>query len=953
MYRRHDQITRPSTYTLAWVYDSAPGLSQWLSAGDGIFWVQGKPGSGKSTLMRYLYHHPTTAQCLAKNLGPPNITSPRQWNIIGLFFTNRENQIQRDLQGMLTAMLHRLLLEEPRLIDEVVEFSLQQQDLHKQTVEPSSINAVKVTVPSWTSISLQGALLHCRRQSKIPFNVCFFIDALDEHEGDQEAFSKFLRQLVNDSESRCTRVKICVASRPEQFFKDYYQSCPGFSMQQYTSPDMQHFIDGRIGDHVRFRELNIGPHKIQKLRDEIVSKADGVFLWVVLITEELKVALDQGRDALSRYKDRMLAYYDIVRITPAELDVYYRESLLRRIDQSLRQKAFVMLESILRARTPLTLQQLGYIIQQQEAKLSASRDINSVRFDALSDPKAIGDPKGLQRFITSCCRGLLELERPSQRYSRRTWSVESGNSGNILRVRSQMLKHSNLEHRDDIVSDNASSDGSVYALPREPDEYKFNKFDFTTTEQPPDYHARSAVDLQSTVRLFHRSAKDFLLKSQNLDELFSSQTNHQGRKMEKPSGNGHLYALEFCLRYLKTEMDNPNAWRQLGLKWDVIEEVAYHAPRADHARISPFFTFTLLDVLDDHLTTLHSSCWPVHWFYSRWSPRYQNIDTWHFDFKAYAVAADMQGYMKHVLHRESSILKNKPGRPLLHFALYMLGFRTNPETVELLLGRGADIEATFDGKTALESMLLWQCDASGQPQLSLARILLNHGANVEGQIIVLDETGQKLWFPLLHAAIWHRKALNIYVKGEWIQLLLEYGADPNSIDIYGRTFVESLYGDDVQILRAVWKLIFNKGGKITKSMLYTKLHDERVQSPELYDSPGWHDSPGLYDSPGLHDSPGLYDGHRLSQPHRIRDMLRELEFRQKSYYTLEALAIARKYNPQWHFDSEELDKLDSLSAQLQDRMEVEWEVLDPEADSEAGFITQTDPESKTETECAE
>jgi hypothetical protein len=35
-------------------------LTEWLSSGEGIFHVSGKLGSGKSTLMKYLYNHPKT-----------------------------------------------------------------------------------------------------------------------------------------------------------------------------------------------------------------------------------------------------------------------------------------------------------------------------------------------------------------------------------------------------------------------------------------------------------------------------------------------------------------------------------------------------------------------------------------------------------------------------------------------------------------------------------------------------------------------------------------------------------------------------------------------------------------------------------------------------------------------------------------------------------------------------
>lgn len=32
----------------------------WLEEGDGLYWIAGKAGSGKSTLMKYIASHPST-----------------------------------------------------------------------------------------------------------------------------------------------------------------------------------------------------------------------------------------------------------------------------------------------------------------------------------------------------------------------------------------------------------------------------------------------------------------------------------------------------------------------------------------------------------------------------------------------------------------------------------------------------------------------------------------------------------------------------------------------------------------------------------------------------------------------------------------------------------------------------------------------------------------------------
>jgi HrpA-like RNA helicase len=57
MSTRFHQIEEAHYHTLSWLLDATeegPGLMAWLANGNGTFWIQGLPGSGKSTAMKYL-----------------------------------------------------------------------------------------------------------------------------------------------------------------------------------------------------------------------------------------------------------------------------------------------------------------------------------------------------------------------------------------------------------------------------------------------------------------------------------------------------------------------------------------------------------------------------------------------------------------------------------------------------------------------------------------------------------------------------------------------------------------------------------------------------------------------------------------------------------------------------------------------------------------------------------
>lgn len=74
MHHRYDAITDAHDKTFGWIFDpesfpstdrrSKIAFKSWLEGGDGIYWISGKPGSGKSTLMKYLCDCDETKTCL-------------------------------------------------------------------------------------------------------------------------------------------------------------------------------------------------------------------------------------------------------------------------------------------------------------------------------------------------------------------------------------------------------------------------------------------------------------------------------------------------------------------------------------------------------------------------------------------------------------------------------------------------------------------------------------------------------------------------------------------------------------------------------------------------------------------------------------------------------------------------------------------------------------------------
>ncbi|KAK3674637.1 hypothetical protein LTR78_005359 [Recurvomyces mirabilis] len=116
---RKQQIESANDSTLEWVFDKSDtrdcDLAAWLETGNGIYWITGKPGSGKSTFMKFLAEDEKTEallECWSKD-HPCTIISHYLW-VAG-------TKLQHSYEGMWRNLLHQLLSLRPDLVSKTVE----------------------------------------------------------------------------------------------------------------------------------------------------------------------------------------------------------------------------------------------------------------------------------------------------------------------------------------------------------------------------------------------------------------------------------------------------------------------------------------------------------------------------------------------------------------------------------------------------------------------------------------------------------------------------------------------------------------------------------------------------------------------------------------------------------------------------------------------------------------
>ncbi|KAI1655243.1 hypothetical protein F4813DRAFT_368207 [Daldinia decipiens] len=122
---RMQQIDPAATYTFDWVYDDISiGISEWLQRGEGIFWISGKPGSGKSTMMKFIHNDQRTSELLHKWNSKARQIMPT------FFFHHRGNHIQRSFEGLLRSIISQIL-EAEETIFEVIRSAFDEEYLKR------------------------------------------------------------------------------------------------------------------------------------------------------------------------------------------------------------------------------------------------------------------------------------------------------------------------------------------------------------------------------------------------------------------------------------------------------------------------------------------------------------------------------------------------------------------------------------------------------------------------------------------------------------------------------------------------------------------------------------------------------------------------------------------------------------------------------------------------------
>jgi hypothetical protein len=238
------------------------------------YFINGHPGSGKSTLMKYIVTNPRTEDALTMWADNGELL------IVKFFFWNLGTDLQKTTLGMLRNIMHDILVRYPELIP--IVFSGMYQSW-------ADVGSTKDSQP--TLIELKMAFKRLMQTTSKFLKLCIFIDGVDELVGDHKDIAEFLCSLVSP------HIKLVLSSRPIAACVNAFHGSPSLRLHELTASDIALFINDTLVSHRSMVALRRQyPDETTKLVTEIKDKASGVFLWVRLVVRQLIDGVEAGDD---------------------------------------------------------------------------------------------------------------------------------------------------------------------------------------------------------------------------------------------------------------------------------------------------------------------------------------------------------------------------------------------------------------------------------------------------------------------------------------------------------------------------------------------------------------------------------------------------------------------------------------------------------------------------------
>ncbi|KAJ5346099.1 hypothetical protein N7452_004103 [Penicillium brevicompactum] len=333
-----------------------------LAQHHGFLWISGKPGAGKSTIMKFAY-----SSMKGKARHNHAITA-------SFFFNARGDGLEKSISGMYRSLLLQLLEGYPDLQVVLDDFDLVPQS--------------QIGCPPLNVLKNLFAKAVCTLGQR---SFTCFVDALDECDEQQVVdMVQYFENLAEESTTKGVSFRTCFSSR------HYPYIVIQRGIRLTLEDQLGHAED--LATYVTSRLIIKEPTLVEELKPQLLSKAAGVFMWVVLVVDILNKEYRRGGMALRMRLAEI----------PSDLSELFKD-ILRRDNENMEALLLCILW-ILYAKEPLRPQEFYHA-------LWSGLSLKSLVDSQIPDVTVLGTGDAddtVSRYAISSSKGLAEITKSSQ-----------------------------------------------------------------------------------------------------------------------------------------------------------------------------------------------------------------------------------------------------------------------------------------------------------------------------------------------------------------------------------------------------------------------------------------------------------------------------------------------------------------------------------------------------------
>lgn len=363
--------------TFEWIWEH-PTITKWYEAETGAIWIHGKAGSGKSTMMQYLFE---TEQARAKTESPKTIVAHFS------FFSQDVDGPQSSMKGLIRSLLEQIIQQRSSLADPILAIWRQQKSQPDESL-----------ATFWTDLAqLKKVLIATMKYGTAQQRFSFYIDGLDECKGHDQPWYKDISFLLEAEVA--ANARICLSSRPTHQMSQVFRDLPTLALDTLNNSDIRLFLQDEIK---LFKLRDVDFSDFESILERVCNNADGLFLWAKLIYQnfifpQVEIRSTGEHVPLADLETLLNAKHE-------RLDDIYH-AMLKGIPMPSSQHSAYTLELVLCSGRPLDLVEFRYALGfgSKAHDFKSEGDMKRCREFAQND-------EDVKAQIKSRCGGLVEIK---------------------------------------------------------------------------------------------------------------------------------------------------------------------------------------------------------------------------------------------------------------------------------------------------------------------------------------------------------------------------------------------------------------------------------------------------------------------------------------------------------------------------------------------------------------